>query len=103
MDPSGDFIVKPCTQAELDFYEDTVAQHADFAALIPTFMGTLQLGKSKQLEDTIKAAQRTDSLPVALPTATNSDKDADNARPISQVARSMGKPLDTKRTIPLGI
>ena len=43
-DPSGELIIKPCTQAEIDFYEDTAKQHPDFAEMMPTFMGTLQLG-----------------------------------------------------------
>lgn len=39
-DPSGDFVFKPCKQAEVDFYEST-ALHPRFQQYIPTFMGTL--------------------------------------------------------------
>ena len=37
-------IIKPCTTAEVSFYETCVASHPEFAALMPTFLGTLQLG-----------------------------------------------------------
>ncbi|KAL8730695.1 MAG: hypothetical protein Q9166_003887 [cf. Caloplaca sp. 2 TL-2023] len=41
-DPSGDVVIKPCSQAEVDFYHST-AEHPEFAMFIPTFMGTLEL------------------------------------------------------------
>jgi 1D-myo-inositol-tetrakisphosphate 5-kinase/inositol-polyphosphate multikinase len=40
-DPSGEMVIKPCTQAEVDFYQAAVVSHPDFAEFIPTFMGTL--------------------------------------------------------------
>ena len=43
-DPSGELIIKPCTSAEIEFYQNTLVQHPDFAEMLPTFMGTLQLG-----------------------------------------------------------
>ena len=43
-DESGALIIKPCTAAEVSFYEITTVSHPDFAAHIPTFYGTLQLG-----------------------------------------------------------
>ena len=43
-DPSGELIIKPCHQAEVDFYQSTTREHPDFAEMMPTFMGTLQLG-----------------------------------------------------------
>ena len=36
-------VIKPCTAAEVTFYETCVASHPEFAALLPTFFGTLQL------------------------------------------------------------
>ncbi|KAI9821747.1 MAG: hypothetical protein M1827_002328 [Pycnora praestabilis] len=41
-DVSGALIIKPCTAAEIAFYESSMA-HPDFAAYMPTFMGTLAL------------------------------------------------------------
>src|ERR1700743_3592671 len=41
-DPEGLLVVKPCTQAEVSFYESAVAQHPSFVQYMPTFMGTLK-------------------------------------------------------------
>lgn len=43
-DREGEVIVKPCTQAEIVFYQDTLSRHHEFAAFMPTYMGTLALG-----------------------------------------------------------
>jgi 1D-myo-inositol-tetrakisphosphate 5-kinase/inositol-polyphosphate multikinase len=43
-DESGELIIKPCTNEEVTFYQQTLAEHPDFAELMPTFMGTLSLG-----------------------------------------------------------
>lgn len=42
-DLDGELFIKPCTQAEINFYESANAMHLSFADLMPTFMGTLQL------------------------------------------------------------
>lgn len=42
-DESGEMLIKPCTQSEIDFYQSTLNEHPDFADMMPTFMGTLQL------------------------------------------------------------
>ncbi|KAF8420436.1 inositol polyphosphate kinase-domain-containing protein [Tirmania nivea] len=44
-DESGSVIIKPCTAAEVAFYEASVASHPKFATCMPTFFGTLQLGE----------------------------------------------------------
>ncbi|KAI1826404.1 SAICAR synthase-like protein [Xylaria intraflava] len=41
-DADGELFVKPCTQAEVDFYESTKF-HPDFAELIPVYCGSLTL------------------------------------------------------------
>lgn len=45
-DPSGAVVVKPCTAAEVAFYESVSASHPDLAPHLPTFMGTLSLSSS---------------------------------------------------------
>lgn len=50
-DESGEMVVKPCVQAEVDFYQTTLAEHPDFAELMPTFMGTLTLGAPEQVTE----------------------------------------------------
>ncbi|KAL9610806.1 MAG: hypothetical protein Q9167_004506 [Letrouitia subvulpina] len=42
-DPSGAVVVKPCKQAEVDFYQST-SLHPRIQRYISTFMGTLSLG-----------------------------------------------------------
>lgn len=43
-DESGELLIKPCTEAEIAFYQETLAEHPKFYELMPTFMGTLSLG-----------------------------------------------------------
>ncbi|EME78371.1 uncharacterized protein MYCFIDRAFT_212366 [Pseudocercospora fijiensis CIRAD86] len=43
-DESGELIIKPCTQAEIAFYQESLQHHPKFYELMPTFMGTLSLG-----------------------------------------------------------
>lgn len=46
-DPAGELFVKPCTATEIAFYEQTAANHPEFADLMPTFLGTLSLSESQ--------------------------------------------------------
>ncbi|WQF85820.1 Putative inositol polyphosphate kinase [Colletotrichum destructivum] len=48
-DADGELFIKPCTQAEIDFYNSANENHADFADLMPLFMGTLMLSDSAEL------------------------------------------------------
>lgn len=50
-DESGEMVIKPCVQAEIDFYQTTQAEHPEFAELMPTFMGTLSLGAPASVPD----------------------------------------------------
>jgi 1D-myo-inositol-tetrakisphosphate 5-kinase/inositol-polyphosphate multikinase len=43
-DESGELVIKPCTAQEVEFYQESLAQHPKFYELMPTFMGTLTLG-----------------------------------------------------------
>jgi 1D-myo-inositol-tetrakisphosphate 5-kinase/inositol-polyphosphate multikinase len=42
-DESGAVVVKPCTEAEITFYESVASSHPDLAPHLPTFMGQLTL------------------------------------------------------------
>jgi len=42
---SGSLIIKPCTQAEIDFYAHAYHSQPAFAAWMPTYMGQLTLNK----------------------------------------------------------
>lgn len=48
-DESGELFIKPCTTAEVDFYNSANEAHPDFAELMPLYMGTLQLNDSAEL------------------------------------------------------
>lgn len=54
-DPTGELLIKPCTQAEIDFYQQTLVDHPELSELMPTFMGTLQLGAPAQAVDATAA------------------------------------------------
>ncbi|KAI9821525.1 MAG: hypothetical protein M1826_000647 [Phylliscum demangeonii] len=45
-DAGGAVIIKPCTAAEIGFYESAHARHRAFAAWMPTLIGTLKLSPS---------------------------------------------------------
>ncbi|KAF2143788.1 uncharacterized protein K452DRAFT_285824 [Aplosporella prunicola CBS 121167] len=60
-DPSGELVIKPCTTAEIAFYESANAEHGALAAYMPTFMGTLQL------DATASSAAAVDSATAAAP------------------------------------
>ena len=50
----GELFIKPCTQAEIDFYNDSVAGHPEFAEFMPVFLGTLTLDENVQQNATIE-------------------------------------------------
>lgn len=50
-DESGELLIKPCTQAEIDFYQESMNEHPKFYELMPTFMGTLSLGAPANVPD----------------------------------------------------
>lgn len=54
-DESGELIIKPCTEAEIAFYQESLAEHPKFYELMPVFMGTLSLG-APQVPDGSTAA-----------------------------------------------
>ncbi|KAL8677776.1 MAG: hypothetical protein Q9186_005835 [Xanthomendoza sp. 1 TL-2023] len=76
-DPSGAVVIKPCSQAEADFYHTTAdAKHSHFAIFIPTFMGTLELNSGSDLAapttaimNPTKAGQAITESPHAIPNA----------------------------------
>lgn len=47
-DPTGTILIKPCTRAEVAFYE-SAATHPAFQTYMPTFMGTLTLNENQDI------------------------------------------------------
>jgi 1D-myo-inositol-tetrakisphosphate 5-kinase/inositol-polyphosphate multikinase len=68
-DVSGELFIKPCTQAEISFYESAALSHQDFAEFMPVFMGTLSLGQdqSKTIEEQGVALIAQHTLPEVVP------------------------------------
>ncbi|KAL8972820.1 MAG: hypothetical protein Q9197_002605 [Variospora fuerteventurae] len=64
-DSSGAVVVKPCCQAEIDFYHSAAA-HPHFALYIPAFMGTLQLNSDPDVAATL--------TPTVTATPPNADQ-----------------------------
>ena len=65
LDESGEVVVKPCTQAETDFYQQSMNDHPKFYELMPTFMGTLSLGAPAQIPDISETLESTEAAPDA--------------------------------------
>lgn len=63
-DPSGELVIKPCKQSEVDFYESTTA-HPDVLPHIPTFIGKITLGS-----DTVPAQG---AAALVLPSETSAE------------------------------
>lgn len=55
-DESGELFIKPCVQAEVDFYAAAQSSHPEFYALMPCQYGTLKLGPATDvpLPDAVK-------------------------------------------------
>ncbi|TKA63135.1 hypothetical protein B0A49_09909 [Cryomyces minteri] len=87
-DSTGDLFIKPCTPAEIAFYESSLASHPSFAALMPTFMGTLRLGSPDQ---TLAAQASTSGVTPGTAASL----------PLSDPGLSRGKKLDTQTAIVL--
>ncbi|KAF2708904.1 SAICAR synthase-like protein [Pleomassaria siparia CBS 279.74] len=49
-DSSGAVVVKPCTPAEIAFYESVTAEHKELAPHLPTYMGQLSLSSGSAPE-----------------------------------------------------
>jgi 1D-myo-inositol-tetrakisphosphate 5-kinase/inositol-polyphosphate multikinase len=54
-DADGELFIKPCHQAEIDFYATANRHYPEFADIMPLFMGNLMLSDSKNLpiDDTV--------------------------------------------------
>ena len=102
-DASGSLIIKPCVAAEVEFYEVSNAEHPDFAQLMPTFMGSLQRGQSKKLQDHLTAAARSASNEaIVLPAALDNETEGNESKQVDETNNPLrGKKLDTGLAIVL--
>ncbi|THX16286.1 SAICAR synthase-like protein [Aureobasidium pullulans] len=101
-DASGSLIIKPCVAAEVDFYEVCNAEHLDFAQLMPTFMGSLQRGQSKELQGHLTAASGPGgSGAIVLPAALDKEKEENSINSAEAKNPLRGKRLETEVAIVL--
>ncbi|KAI9649676.1 hypothetical protein NHQ30_002257 [Ciborinia camelliae] len=80
-DVDGELFIKPCTDTEIAFYNDTIANHQDFYDFMPTFLGTLQLdeNQNKTIEEKKAELIAQHSKPeVSYPGRTNGKRIATN-------------------------
>ncbi|KAK5103449.1 hypothetical protein LTS08_002864 [Lithohypha guttulata] len=89
-DPTGAMLIKPCTQAEIDFYESAKA-HPAFQAHMPVYMGQVSLAdekdqsKAKQLmqqqqSEIINTPKSASSTPIPIAGAPQRDTFQSSAR-----------------------
>jgi 1D-myo-inositol-tetrakisphosphate 5-kinase/inositol-polyphosphate multikinase len=101
-DVSGSLIIKPCVAAEVEFYEVSNAEHPDFAQLMPTFMGSLQRGQSKEVQDHLAAAGSAGNGAIVLPAALENEPEGKESKHVAETSDPLrGKKLDTGLAIVL--
>jgi len=101
-DVDGELFIKPCTMAEIAFYESSLATHPEFAEYMPTYMGTLTLDENqngKTVEEVGAALIAKRSLPeVVVPVKTGKRIETNLAVVLENAAHGFVKPniLDVK-------
>ncbi|KAF7947753.1 hypothetical protein EAE96_008832 [Botrytis aclada] len=85
-DIDGELFIKPCTDTEIAFYNDTIAGHPDFYDFMPEFLGTLQLDENQNASFEEKATELI----------------AQHAKPeVSYPGRTNGKRITTNQAVVL--
>ncbi|OJJ79553.1 inositol polyphosphate multikinase [Aspergillus glaucus CBS 516.65] len=88
---SGSLIAKPCTSAEVEFYE-SCALHPLFRELIPTYIGTLSSADDQQ-------QQQQPSL--AVPAAADTLQSDSTGTPTEKATSPYGRKIETELSIVL--
>lgn len=96
--PSGEIVVKPCKQSEIDFYKSTSA-HRDFLPHISTFLGKITLGADSAIAQA--------NVATILPSETATELPAGSVNGSTTViannwAPSNGEKIQTDLAIVLG-
>ena len=87
-DPSGELVIKPCKQSEIDFYESTSA-HPDLIPHIPAYFGKIALGADTN------AAQAAGAL--VLPSETDPEPSVIHGVPGTMVVENAWAPSNGGR------
>ncbi len=96
--PSGEIVVKPCKQSEIDFYESTSA-HRDFLPHIPTFLGKITLGADSAIAQANGATVLPSETATELPPGSGNGSTTVIA---NNWAPSNGEKIQTDLAIVLG-
>ena len=87
-DPSGELVIKPCKQSEIDFY-DSASAHPDLIPHIPTFFGKISLGADTNAAQTAGA--------LVLPNATDAEPAVIHGVPGTMVVENAWAPSNGNR------
>ncbi|TAQ85130.1 hypothetical protein B7494_g6556 [Chlorociboria aeruginascens] len=100
-DVNGELFIKPCTPAEIAFYETSAAHHPAFVEYMPTFLGTLALDEQQTgtIEEQGAALIAKHTIPeVVVPVKTGRRISTNLAVVLENAAHGFRKPniLDVK-------
>lgn len=87
-DPSGELVIKPCKQSEIDFY-DSASAHPDIIAHIPTFFGKISLGANTNVAQAAGA--------LVLPSETDPEPSVIHGVPNTMVVENAWAPSNGGR------
>ncbi|KAL2204700.1 SAICAR synthase-like protein [Sarocladium strictum] len=112
-DPDGHFFIKPCTQAEVDFYQSATRRHPEFAEIMPLYMGTLQLEDPEHIkldessatvvtdDGTLQAAKEELVAMVAEQVSAAAAQNGDAAKADNPWVPNRGKKIKTDKSVVL--
>lgn len=90
-DADGELFIKPCTQAEIDFYSSAYANHPDFADLMPLFYGSLTLTENtteQMIHAAIPAIVENANVPAAIKEEVQSHLHLDQRPRVPELQRA---------------
>ena len=85
--------IKPCVQAEIDFYLDVAVNHPELVKIMPNFCGTLELHKNstsekaaQQIKETVANAQGKAFVQIPPPETETKTETATESPPTAEAA-----------------
>ncbi|KAK1621926.1 inositol polyphosphate kinase [Colletotrichum phormii] len=102
----GTMFIKPCTQAELDFYQSAYSDpaHSDFKELMPEFWGTLSLVDPFELssvEDGVPGPVASPEAKKELETSVTGQPPADSHQENGKWVQNKSKKIKTDQSVVL--
>lgn len=97
---NGDMVIKPCTKAEVEFYQACAARNEPLLQYMPRFMGTLQLSTPEQRK-ALEAQQAAVVSSEADPGASSSIDGTATTLALDDPGPLKGKKLETEQAIVL--